>query len=72
MQFKQNLSKEKIQSARGLLEELKGRGGEGTVSGAGAGPAASAENMPYFVAALERLVEAYIELAMVGGPFDTD
>lgn len=32
----------------------------------GAGPAASAADMPALVGALERLVEAYIELAMVG------
>lgn len=32
----------------------------------GPGPAASAADMPCLVGALERLVEAYIELAMVG------
>lgn len=32
----------------------------------GAGPAASAADMPALVGASERLVEAYIELAMVG------
>ena len=41
-----------------------------TVLGAGGpGPAASAADMPALVPALERLVEAYIELAMVSARF---
>lgn len=65
-QFKQNVSTEKIQAARDLLEELKKHGGTAAAAtAAGPGPAASIENMPHLVGALERLVEAYIELAMV-------
>lgn len=65
-QYKQNVSTEKIQAARGLLQELKGHGGGAAVAAVGAGPAASAADMHALVGALERLVEAYIELAMVG------
>lgn len=65
------MSTEKVQAAKGLLEELKGGGGAtGRLAPAaamsGAGPAASASDMPALIGALERLVEAYIELAMVG------
>lgn len=60
------MSTEKINAARGLLQELKGHGGGAAVAATGAGPAASAADMPALVGASERLVEAYIELAMVG------
>lgn len=75
-QFKQNVSTEKIQAAKRLLEELKGRGGGRSLqisslraeagAMAGPGPVASAADIPSLVGALERLVEAYIKLAMVG------
>ena len=65
-QYKQNVSTEKIVAARGLLQELKGHGGGAAVAAIGAGPAASAADMSALVGALERLVDAYIELAMVG------
>ena len=65
-QYKKNVSTEKINAARGLLQELKGHGGGAAVAAMGDGPAASAADMPALVGALERLVEAYIELAMVG------
>lgn len=74
-QFKQNVSTEKIQAARGLLEELKRStptppptsSGSSAAAFGGPGPAASLSDMPALVAALERLAEAYIALAMVGG-----
>eukprot|EP00903_Cladosiphon_okamuranus_P016144 g14899.t1 len=71
-QFKQNVSTEKIQAARGLLEDLRrtqspssSSSSSAAVGGPGPGPAASLSDMPALVAALERLAEAYIDLAMV-------
>ncbi|CAB1111643.1 unnamed protein product [Ectocarpus sp. CCAP 1310/34] len=68
--FKQNVSAEKIQAARGLVDGLKKVAPPPPSTAAavgGAGPAASLSSMPSLVSALERLAEAYIDLAMVGG-----
>ncbi|CAN0560126.1 unnamed protein product, partial [Ectocarpus sp. 12 AP-2014] len=63
----QNVSTEKIQAARGLVDGLKkvDAPGSSTATVGGPGPAASLSSMPALVSALERLAEAYIDLAMV-------
>lgn len=67
-QFRQNISTEKIQAAKGLLAELKRQQSssvERSVAAMLPGPVATAKDLPALVSALERLVEAYIALAMV-------
>ncbi|CAB1111628.1 unnamed protein product [Ectocarpus sp. CCAP 1310/34] len=68
-QFEQNVSAEKIQAARGLADGLKRVDAPGPSAAAvgGPGPAASLSSMSALVSALERLAEAYIDPAMVGG-----